>query len=159
VLYIRPGIGLEARAMCDVVIFCRVFEFPLSRNAQKRNKKKMARGRQLDARPRKTFYITFLSFPYREALNQRNKKAERNKTKKNPPGNPPPPPKKYVPGQFFGHVLFFFSCFRTPLTEKRPKTHFKKRKNEVRTYFFLRAGADVRRFPVLFFLSPCATWC
>jgi hypothetical protein len=33
----------------------------------------------------------------------------------------------------------------------------KEKKKKVRTYFFWRAGADVRRFLVLFFLSPLGT--
>jgi hypothetical protein len=51
-------------------------------------------------------------------------------------------------------------CFRTPLAEKRetPKTALsnkqKIKKKQARAYFFWRAGADVRRFPVLFFLPP-----
>jgi hypothetical protein len=34
------------------------------------------------------------------------------------------------------------------------RTKKKKKKKKVRTYFFLRAGADVRRFLGVFFLSP-----
>jgi hypothetical protein len=37
-----------------------------------------------------------------------------------------------------------------------PKNALKKKKKKVRTYFFLRAGADVRRFLGVFFLSPLA---
>jgi hypothetical protein len=38
------------------------------------------------------------SFPYREALNQRNKKIERKKSQKNPPGKKMPPT-QYFPGE------------------------------------------------------------
>jgi hypothetical protein len=57
---------------------------------------------------------------------------------------------KYFPAFFLGNVLKFFPCFQSPLADKRPKTHYKKEG----TYFFLRAGADLRRFSVLFFLPP-----
>jgi hypothetical protein len=50
----------------------------------------------------------------------------------------------------FGNALNFFSrVFELPLPRNAQKS-------KVRTYFFLRAGADVRRFLVLFFLPPLA---
>jgi hypothetical protein len=124
------------------------------KNALKTNRQG---GKKLDIRrttPYK-FFITFLSSPHREALNQRNNENRKeNKLKKFTQKKNPP--KKYFPGDFFFETYsIFFSCFRTPLAEKRPKTHFKKKKKS--TYvLFLRAGADVRRFLVLFFLSPLA---
>jgi hypothetical protein len=63
-----------------------MFEFSLSRNALKRNwKKKTTRGSNLDARPCEAFEIAFSSCPYREALNQSNKRKNK-KDVKNPPG-------------------------------------------------------------------------
>jgi hypothetical protein len=63
----------------------------------------------LDARPRKTFFITFLKSPYREALNQRNNK----KLKEEKVNNFLPEKKiareKYFPGKLLGKVLNFFS--------------------------------------------------
>jgi hypothetical protein len=96
-----------------------------------------------------------LSSPHREALNQRNNKKSKEKEVKQIP------PEKKFPGDFFGNVLIFFSrVFELPLprnAQKRTKKIFKKKK--VRTYFFLRAGADVRRFLVLFFLPPLGISC
>jgi hypothetical protein len=63
---------------------------PGYREAPKNAIKKSTRGEKIDARPRKTLFIAFLSSPHREALNQRNKKSrkkkkeERNKKTKNP---------------------------------------------------------------------------
>ena len=55
---------------------------------------------------------------------------------------------------FFGNALNFFpfSVFSNSPYRETPKNALKKQ--EVRTYFVLRAGADVRRFPVLFVLPP-----
>jgi hypothetical protein len=82
-----------------------------------------------------------LSSPHREALNQRNKKVQIKKVQKSPRTPPPPPRKKYFPGEFFGNA------------QKRTK---KKKEEEGAYLLFLRAGADVRQFPVLFFLPPLA---
>jgi hypothetical protein len=94
------------------------------------------------------FFITSLSSPHREALNQRNKKIIRKKI---------PPPKKYFPGDFFlKRTQIFSRVCELPLprnAQKRTKKK-KKKKKKVRTYFFLRAGADVRRFLGFLFLSP-----
>ena len=53
--------------------------------------------------------------------------------------------------------MFSYSPWReTP--QNALKKEYKNKKRYVRsTYFFLRAGADVRRFPVLFFSA--APWC
>jgi hypothetical protein len=64
-----------------------------------------------------------LKSPYREALNQRNKKSRIffNFFWKKIPSE------KYFPGYFlWKRTQFCFSCFRTPLAEKRPKTRLKK---------------------------------
>jgi hypothetical protein len=64
------------------------------------------------------------------------------KRKKKPPG------KKHFPGDFFGKRTQFVSCvfeLPLPLPKKTPKNALKNK---------LRAGADVRRFPVLFCLPP-----
>jgi hypothetical protein len=82
------------RGTTSIFFFNRVFEFPLSRNAQKRNKK-IDKGKHLDARTRKTIAIACLSSPYREALNQRNKKVERKKI----------PRKNISPVVIFGNAL------------------------------------------------------
>jgi hypothetical protein len=74
------------------------------KNAQKKSAR--AREKKLDARPRKTFFIMFLGFPYREALNQRSNKVERKKGQKF--SRKKIPPKKYFPGEFLGNVL---NCF------------------------------------------------
>jgi hypothetical protein len=78
--FIWPGLTFLHARYRD--FFYRVFEFPLSKNAQKRTKTKLVRGKKIDARrttPRALF-ITFLSSPHREALNQRNKKIERKRS-------------------------------------------------------------------------------
>jgi hypothetical protein len=67
------------RRACDVVIF--LIAFLSYRETPENAIKKSVRGESLDARPRKTFFVAFLSFPYREALNQRNKKVERKKSR------------------------------------------------------------------------------
>jgi hypothetical protein len=94
-----------------------VFEFPLQGLTEKRPKTQEEKpvmggggGGGLDARPRTKTSITFLSSPYREALNQRNKKSRKKKKYKNLPG------KKYIyPTISFETRSFVFSCFRTPL--------------------------------------------
>jgi hypothetical protein len=45
----------------------------------------------------------------------------------------------------------FSRVFELPLPKNAQK---RTKKKKVRTYFVLRAGADVRRFLVLFFLPP-----
>jgi hypothetical protein len=148
------------RRAFGVVIFFIAFFCSPYRETPKNAIKKSARGKKLDARPRKTFFITFLflSFPCREALNQRNKKVERKKNHRKPPESkipPPPPPKKYFPGEFFGNVLIFFPrVFELPLPRNAQKRT--KKKKYVRTYFLLRAGADVRRYPIFFSAAPLA---
>jgi hypothetical protein len=90
------------RRACDVVIFFIAFlSSPCRETPKNAIKKKSVRGENLDTRPRKTFFITFLSFPYREALNQRNKQVERKKNHKKSTRKKNPPPKKYLPGEFF----------------------------------------------------------
>jgi hypothetical protein len=56
---------------------------------------------------------------------------------------------------FFETYSIFFASrvFELPLPRNAQK-RTKKKKRKVRTYFFLRAGADVRRFLVLFFRPP-----
>jgi hypothetical protein len=51
---------------------------------------------------------------------------------------------------------FFSRVFELPLPRNAQKRTKKKKikKKKVRTYFFLQAGADVRRFLGVFFLSP-----
>ena len=57
-------------------------------------------------------------------------------------------------------MIFFNRVSELPWLRNAPKrdkrNQGKKNKIKVRAYFFLRAGADVRRFLVLFFLSPLA---
>jgi hypothetical protein len=49
----------------------------------------------------------------------------------------------------------FPRVFGLPLPRNAQKrTEKKKKREKVRTYLFLRAGADVRRFPVLFLSAP-----
>jgi hypothetical protein len=64
-------------------------------------------------------------------------------------------PEKYFPGDFFLNRTHFFSrVFELPLPRNAQK---RTKKKEEGTYvLFLRAGADVRRFLVLFFLPPLA---
>jgi hypothetical protein len=64
------------------------------------------------------------------------------------------PPKQYFPGDFFGNALKIISVFSKSPCRETPKNALKK-KEKVRAYFFLRAGADVRRFPVFFSAAPC----
>ena len=116
--------------------------------------KKIDKEKKLDARPRKTFLFTFLSFPYQEVLNQRNKKSRGKGVTKNHPEKKSPP-KKY----FFKRTQVVSRVFELPLprnAQKRTKKKLKKKK--VRAYFFLRAGADARRFLVLFFRPPLGPW-
>jgi hypothetical protein len=83
-----------------------------------------------------------LSSPYREALNQRNKKVERKKIKK-------------LPRNFFLETYsVVFRVFELPLPRNAQKRTSKKRKKEEGTYvrtFFCELAQVVRRFPVLFF--------
>jgi hypothetical protein len=123
------------------------FPYPLSRSAQKRNKKKSVRGKNLDPRPRKTFVIAFLGFPYREALNQRNKKVERNRSQNNPP------PKKYVPGEIFRNALSFVSrVFELPLARNAQKRTNKKQTKKGTSFCELAQMYVV--FPVFFSAAP-----
>jgi hypothetical protein len=103
---------------------------------------------------RKTFFITFSSPPHREALNQRNPKKRKKKSKRNPPKKNIPPRKNISPpGGYFGNALNKIPrVFELPLP-RNAQTRTEKKKY-VRTYFVLRAGADVRRFSVLFFCRP-----
>jgi hypothetical protein len=55
---------------------------------------------------------------------------------------------------FFETYSVLFLVFSNSPCRETPKNALKKKK--VRTYFFLRAGADVRRFLVLFSLPPLA---
>jgi hypothetical protein len=65
------------------------------------------------------------------------------------------PPEKYSRSDFFGNGTQFVSrVFERPLPRNAQK-HTQKIK--ARTFFFLRAGADARRFPVLFVLPPLET--
>jgi hypothetical protein len=114
------------------------------RNAEKRNKQNR-QGENVDARPRKTFFIKALSSPYRKALNQRNKKIERKNKKQNPPG-------KYFPGYFCWKLethSICFPCFWKLETPKNapPKSKIKQSTYALRYVLFLRAdaGADARR--------------
>jgi hypothetical protein len=59
----------------------RIFDCP-NRETPKNAQKKIEKGNKLDARPRTTLFITFLSSPYREALNQRNKTSRKKKEAK-----------------------------------------------------------------------------
>jgi hypothetical protein len=99
--------------------------------------KKIAKG-FLDARPRENFVIAFFSSPYREALNQRNKKSH---TKKSPVN-------------FWETHSIFSPVFSNCPCRETPKYALRKKKEDVFTYFFWRAGADVRRVVVIFFLPP-----
>jgi hypothetical protein len=97
----------------------------------------------------------FLSFPYREALNQRNKKVERKKVEKSP-RKKNPPPKKYLPGEFFGNVLNLFSRgFELPLPRNAPKRLKKIKKEGTCVLFFAswRRCTSFSRF--IFSVAPC----
>jgi hypothetical protein len=72
---------------------------------------------------------------------------------------PPLKNNKIFPNDCFGkRTQLGFRVLELPLPSCRetPKNALKKsiKKKKARAYFFLRAGADVRRFPV-FFAAPC----
>jgi hypothetical protein len=115
-----------------------VFEFPLSRNAKKRNKKK----RQGDFFRRTTrggFVIAFLTSPCREALDQRNKnKSKERKRSKKSTREKKSPPKNVSPVDFLETYSIFFSVFSNPLCGETPEYALKRRRRRmtyVRTFF------------------------
>jgi hypothetical protein len=108
---------------CDTVIFFIAFLGPPYRKTPKNALNKIGKGKkQLDARPRKTFFITFLSSFHREALNQRNKTIERKKKElKNNTRKKFPPPKKHFPGVFFETYSIRFLVFSNSPCRETPK--------------------------------------
>jgi hypothetical protein len=101
----------------------------------------------------KTFAIVFLSSPYREALNRRNKKNRKRKKLKNPPRkNIPPPPKNISPWILLKRTRK--QIFELPLprnAQKRTNKIIKKKK--VRTFFCELAQMHVV-FPFFFSAAP-----
>jgi hypothetical protein len=80
-MYVRTLFGLDLFLTYDFVIVLIAFLNSLIKKRPKMQQRKSTKGKQIrPARPRKTFCITFLSSPYRDALNQRNKKVERKKS-------------------------------------------------------------------------------
>jgi hypothetical protein len=96
-----------------------------------------------------------LSSPHREALNQRNNKNRKEKNKKKITQQKIHPRKNISPAIFFETHSFFFSCFRTPLAEKRPKTHLKKKGEKKGTYvLFCELAQMYVVFSFYFFCRP-----
>jgi hypothetical protein len=109
-MHVRALFGLRLRGFVFIAFLSPPYrETPKRPKTQQQN---IEKGKNFDARPRKTFFITFLSSPHREVLNQRNnKKVERKKVKKSP--------QKI----FSRRNVWKLIVSRTPLVEKRPKTH------------------------------------
>jgi hypothetical protein len=99
-----------------------------------------------------------LSSPHREALNQRNKKIERKRSKKNPPGKKIPPRKNISPAIFFEtHSKNVSRVFELPCRETPKNAHKKKKTQKKRRYvrtFFCELAQMYVVFSVFFPVAP-----
>jgi hypothetical protein len=88
-------------------------------------------------------------------LTNATKKSKGKGVKNIRPEKIPPPRKNISPVIFFETYSKKILVFSNSPCRETPKNALKKKKKKkVRTYLFLRAGADVRRFLVLNFLPP-----
>ena len=133
--------------------FYRVFEFPLSRNAQKRNKKNRQGGKKLDARPRNTFLSRLWNPLTERRLTNATKKSKGKEVKKKSPGKNSPPRKNISPAIFFVTYSKTNSHVSELPCRETPKNALKqtRRKKEGTYVLFLASWRRCTSFSRVFF--------